>query len=444
MMMFFFETDILKVEKSSNIYIENRKVEGGFTGKFFESPINRVFVEVKISNGGDSFPRGRDGRKFFEVEMLGYNVNCTGVHGDCNDCRGLMGFSRLTGEFCAGNLTGCAYERTASAYKLTGCAYERMASAYKLTGCAYERTASAYKLTGCAYERMASAYKRTGCAYERMASAYKRTRCAYERKSHKRILAMSAKTSGFYGHEFVTAGFCRTRHSLEHNFNNLNASIMMNKFIPEAQEAFHDWSDNFIARLSEIGAETLMPPNEYHELMRLWDDYNKKYDLADNPETKTAIAIHDRNRAREVYETDLRRLIKACIIENLAVTDAQRELMGLPIHKTTRTPAPVEKNPPYIEIVTDTLRELILKYGTSKHSKAKPEGQHGVETVWVISQEKPSGIEKLIHSVFDTRTPLVLKFTEEERGKTVWFAMRWENTRGEKGPFSPIYYAIIP
>jgi hypothetical protein len=31
-----------------------------------------------------------------------------------------------------------------------------------------------------------------------------------------------------------------------------------------------------------------------------------------------------------------------------------------------------------------------------------------------------------------------------QRGKTVYFALRWENTRGEKGPWSEIMSAIIP
>jgi hypothetical protein len=35
-------------------------------------------------------------------------------------------------------------------------------------------------------------------------------------------------------------------------------------------------------------------------------------------------------------------------------------------------------------------------------------------------------------------------FENDQRGKTVYFALRWENTRGEKGPWSAIQIAIIP
>jgi hypothetical protein len=50
----------------------------------------------------------------------------------------------------------------------------------------------------------------------------------------------------------------------------------------------------------------------------------------------------------------------------------------------------------------------------------------------------------LTHSAFDTRSPLKLQFENDLRGKTLYFAMRWENTRGEKGPWSPIMSVIIP
>jgi hypothetical protein len=53
-------------------------------------------------------------------------------------------------------------------------------------------------------------------------------------------------------------------------------------------------------------------------------------------------------------------------------------------------------------------------------------------------------VEDLIHSAFDTRSPFTLSFDENQRGKTVYFCLRWENTRGEKGPWSEIVSGIIP
>jgi hypothetical protein len=86
---------------------------------------------------------------------------------------------------------------------------------------------------------------------------------------------------------------------------------------------------------------------------------------------------------------------------------------------------------------------LILNVSNTT-SKAKPDGQHGMEMVWEIASEKPAHVRNLSHSAFDTRSPLTLEFDEEECGRTLWYAARWENTRGEKGPWSEILSIVIP
>jgi hypothetical protein len=76
--------------------------------------------------------------------------------------------------------------------------------------------------------------------------------------------------------------------------------------------------------------------------------------------------------------------------------------------------------------------------------KAKPAGVHGVEVAWAVLDATPENWEELTHSSFDTHTPLVLSFERDQRGKTLYFALRWENTTGEKGHWSDIQSAIIP
>jgi hypothetical protein len=69
---------------------------------------------------------------------------------------------------------------------------------------------------------------------------------------------------------------------------------------------------------------------------------------------------------------------------------------------------------------------------------------HGAEILYEIRDDAPALAEDLRHSSFATKTRMVYTFTEAERGKKVYFAARWENTRGEKGPWSDVVSAIIP
>jgi hypothetical protein len=106
----------------------------------------------------------------------------------------------------------------------------------------------------------------------------------------------------------------------------------------------------------------------------------------------------------------------------------------------------VAKTYPDYDIDSGTIRHLILHFYDQgkKKSKAKPPGQHGVEIDWAILDAPPAAIKDLVNSAFDTHTPFTLEFDENERGKTVYFCLRWENTRGQKGPWSEIMSAIIP
>jgi hypothetical protein len=120
--------------------------------------------------------------------------------------------------------------------------------------------------------------------------------------------------------------------------------------------------------------------------------------------------------------------------------------MGIALPNPSRTPAPVATTFPDSDVDSGTLRRLIINFydAGKKKSKAKPAGQHGAEICWAISDVPVIDISELNHSVFDTHTPLTLEFQGHERGQTVYFALRWENTRGEKGPWSAIQSAIIP
>jgi hypothetical protein len=108
--------------------------------------------------------------------------------------------------------------------------------------------------------------------------------------------------------------------------------------------------------------------------------------------------------------------------------------MGLPIYKTTRTHIQAATDFPSHWEDTSIIRRLAINF-RDKNSKTngKPPGMHGIEARWSILDTPPATIEELLHSGFDTRTPFVLNFEENQRGKTVYFCLCWENNTGEKG-----------
>jgi hypothetical protein len=74
----------------------------------------------------------------------------------------------------------------------------------------------------------------------------------------------------------------------------------------------------------------------------------------------------------------------------------------------------------------------------------KPGDVHGMELVWLISDTPPEQVEDLVHSAFATKSPLKLTFKESERGKRLYYAVRWETGTAKKGDFSEIFSVFVP
>jgi hypothetical protein len=133
---------------------------------------------------------------------------------------------------------------------------------------------------------------------------------------------------------------------------------------------------------------------------------------------------------------------------NPLASNTDLEAMGFPKREEdTRQPAPVADEAPEIayEVMPRRVRVYYFKPG-SKRKSGKPRGQHGAELLWEVFDASTSGIllKDLTKSSFDTASPYTFEFSDAESGKRLFFALRWENSRGEKGPWSDIHSVVIP
>jgi hypothetical protein len=217
-------------------------------------------------------------------------------------------------------------------------------------------------------------------------------------------------------------------------------------FIPSKDRDFLQWTNNFLNQLPAMIGRLGFPNHEYEALSSLRNDFSAKFTLAEEPATRTKVSVQNKNDSRAMLEKALRQDVKEYLNFNRALTDGDRDTLGLPVYKTGRTPAPVATKHPDYDVDSSEIRRLTIHFFEqgSKHTKAKPAGQHGAEIRWAILDTPPHSLDDLAHSSFDTHTPLTLSFDEYQRGKTVYFCLCWENTRGEKGPWSEIVSAIIP
>jgi hypothetical protein len=158
----------------------------------------------------------------------------------------------------------------------------------------------------------------------------------------------------------------------------------------------------------------------------------------------TPVDTEAKNDAKKAAKAIIRPFVNQ-YLRYLPVTDEDRTAMGIPNHDSHPTPTPRPEDIPEVEAQTPKPRTLRFRFRRANMKRwGKPDDVHGMELVWLISDTPPVKVAELVHSSFATRSPLELVFEEDQRGKRLYYAVRWETGTVKKGEFSDIYSAIIP
>ncbi|MDR1371902.1 MAG: hypothetical protein LBJ17_02075 [Dysgonamonadaceae bacterium] len=217
-------------------------------------------------------------------------------------------------------------------------------------------------------------------------------------------------------------------------------------YIPRKDSLFYVWVTSFFKALAAIYERIKFPFDLLESLQITGEEFRILYEKAESEETRTKISIFAKNECRKKFEKEVRHAVKEYLTSNHLVTNADRISLGIPIYKSERTPSPVAEDAPELLVDGTKLGKVSIHFYAvgSIMKKGKPEGQHGAEFGWMISETRPKHRDELPHSAFDTNSPFTIQFDDEMRGKTLWFVARWENTRGQKGPWSEMRDTIIP
>ncbi|MDR2468997.1 MAG: hypothetical protein LBD27_00740 [Tannerella sp.] len=215
-------------------------------------------------------------------------------------------------------------------------------------------------------------------------------------------------------------------------------------YLPLTYAALLNWLLNFLGYVMENLNRFNIPISETETLQETVNAFQVAQAKAENPNAGKADRLERKETANAVRKA-VRDFVNVHLRYNRAVTDEDRVKMGLHVPDTTPTPVGEPTTMPVVEIDTSIIMRLTLKYrNAGSSSRAKPAGTHGVEIRWEILPVPPDTTADLTHSEFSTRSPHTFVFEENQRGKTVYFRLRWENMRGQKGPWSEIYSTVIP
>ena len=216
-------------------------------------------------------------------------------------------------------------------------------------------------------------------------------------------------------------------------------------FIPHSDGDFNLWQGNLVAYTEQNLTAWGIPADNFTALRvkeRIWAP---AYVKASNKQNRTAADVLAKDEAHVEYEKAIRVFVAENLAYNSKVTDSDRARMGLTVKSGTRTPVAKPATSPTATIDFSIRKQHTIHFSdeSSSRSKAKPEGVHGCEIYMKVDGDPPKVDSDLMYQATCTASPYVMTFDGNYAGKTIYYWLRWVNTRGECGPWSGTESAMV-
>ncbi len=216
-------------------------------------------------------------------------------------------------------------------------------------------------------------------------------------------------------------------------------------FIPGSDAEFNIWQECLVDNAEQNKTIWGISVDGLAKVKTFQTDWVSAFSKASNKQNRTAADVTAKDDARYEYEKAIRPFVAQWLSNNDKVTDSDRTRMGLTVKTGTRTPTPAPATSPVGTIDFSVRQQHTLRYydEASAHSNAKPAGVHGCEIYMKVDGEAPKDASELSYVATCTASPYTVKFDGAKAGKTIYYWLRWVNTRGECGPWSITMSAMV-
>jgi hypothetical protein len=153
----------------------------------------------------------------------------------------------------------------------------------------------------------------------------------------------------------------------------------------------------------------------------------------------------NKNETKKALAAALRTYVQGFIARNPAVTDEDRERMGLPLRDIIPTPHPAPEVKPGVEAVPlGKGRHKVTALNPLTGTKKKPPLAAGVAFAHRMrGMDEPRAKAEEMPSVFQTRAVREFQWGEDSYGKVVDYACAYEAEGGKRGTWSDVTSLIV-
>jgi hypothetical protein len=227
---------------------------------------------------------------------------------------------------------------------------------------------------------------------------------------------------------------------------------MSGEFFPHGIEDFCTWGDNFVAQVTAHATAWGIPADEEQRLFAAWNKYiDAQYD-ADQPVTRTRLAVAEATRLRKLAIAEFRRIKVGYIDSGLRlgkINETEYKGLGLKPPDYTHTPKadPID----YVDFnisASPGSHRIAIGFRIRGSRNFGKGHYHAAEIrYWLRDPIDPAPAdanETGWSSEVATASPWQKDFEGADLNKRFWASLRWENRSvGRKGTSGKGPWAII-
>ena len=222
--------------------------------------------------------------------------------------------------------------------------------------------------------------------------------------------------------------------------------IKKRDYIPEAEVQFFLWQGSFMtvagANLTLLG----IPTAKWTTLMTLQAIYQTAYAVAPPHGDHKKSDVTARNVARKNYESGtggIRKTVAQYIAHNDAVSAQLKVQLGLHVPDAILTGVRIAGDVPDIQLKSKSpgMMTFIFKQAGNPKSRGKEAGMHHCLIQFNTGEPAPATADNCIKHLELQRSPHT-ETVGNSQMRLYGFAC-WVDTRGQKGPWSSIFSAVI-
>ncbi len=215
--------------------------------------------------------------------------------------------------------------------------------------------------------------------------------------------------------------------------------------IPPSDADFDAFQKQFVAAVAANPAKYGLTLADVTALQAAQTAWASAFPAHLQARTAATTATRTKEAARTALEKDVRAATHK-MAGTATVDDAARTAAGLKPLVAKHTAADVPATRPIGRLEATGHATLTLHFADSAtpNRRAKPHGVHGAEIWSHVGDPAPADPASYTFLALDTRTPYVDEHPAADAGKSVYYLIRWQNTKGEAGPWSDVVSGKVP